>query len=276
LITLILVGLSPAARERMRAARERSSKAGYRSAPSDMASLADAAVVAARTRSAVVLFEVSAVTETLARQIRAFRKSCPLAPLCAFISSPSITAEEIGSLLDAGADSFADGSSLQKRQEVHNLLFQLSNLLVLNKARHLVGTRVGSDAQAAAEPVLVELFAEWIPPASRKSIAQKYKSAHAPEHVPREVFDTALRLLLLVLLMEQRDCPLAQVYQIAGFPSSDDARRLLLRYSGMHAYELRNEGGVVRCILALLEVLAGKQNPRDHGITGSREQGSKN
>jgi hypothetical protein len=169
---------------------------------------------------------------------------------------------------------------LSRQGSVRGLLRRAAHALVCRKVLQFVHSNLGAPGARAAIPTLVELFGDAMlalsPIASDGPPSRRRTKGDRREHGSHSTFATPLRLLVLTFLVELLELPVSKAYALAGFPSDEDARKLLSRRSGVGSRKLSDPVAMKECRMALVHQLKAFLDRRDAARSESAGRGTGN
>ena len=252
MVKLILAGRAAVIKPRIHAASKLVSDDTWTCRNAD--SMSHAAQIAKAETSAILFFEFSQMSSEIRKQIADFRKEAPLVPICAAVPARNLLPEEITTLIGIHVGGFADAGVLADPSRLFRLLTDATDVLTTRRLRLLLQPRLTPSALRYACALLEKTT--FLPGEHGPHRRVKAERGYARRDYG-EPFAVALRLLFLVVLVETCGQPLSTLFPRAGFPSADDARKLLLRYSGVHARDLQSPESREAAKENLIAVLAG-------------------
>jgi hypothetical protein len=217
-----------------------------------------------RPFSSVLLFEFHVLSETLRREIETYRKLATPSPLSAVVSRRPFDPEELEELRLYRVSGFIDCGVLSDAVRTVRTLSRVASQLVTHKLRALLRSRLEREPLALALDVCSSIEAlTWNASTGDSTIPKTWPQRPFSRRGSNgEVAQVAIRLIFMVLIAEARGEPVARVFSLAGFPTADDARKLLFDYSGVGASRLSLPGFRARAIEQLIAVVAGRASPR--------------
>ncbi len=269
MVTILLVITDPTLRQTVALAFNAADTVsdGYHVIHSD--SLQAASLIASRRAAVVVLFDIMNADNQLHSNLRQLRSSAPACIISALSASRKFYYDEVRALQKAGAHFTLEESAVTIRANLLSAVKKFVDILSASKVLARLTPKLPPVALRAARIVLTDVCnpAGDTPSAPSLRMRRIRDELGSRPHVPAERFDVAMRLLLLIELIETCQQPVSQLFALAGFPSANDARELLRSYAMVESRDLRSADGCEKARARLKQILLGNAIPERRRTT---------
>jgi hypothetical protein len=262
MVRFVMVARDPRIIRAVRAACAATPREANASRCEEAGSIDDAALMAARDLRVVLLFEFHDFNDSLARELRAFRKKAPVAPIGAVLPDRKFDSEEIMLLRRLDVREFIDRDALKVSTRLTRLLHDAVNAmlpagLLARAAQKLTEPEERKALRFCMRAVLARASGASDAHSHAEILRDLRPLVKATRCTSAETWYTISKLLVLLGAALLRDRKATSLFAFADFGKREDARKALTGCIGMGAKEIDTVAGIELAVNRLLEVLSG-------------------